>query len=296
MPRLLSTWLRSSVLVLGLPGCLVSFNDYPLGDPRGDEPNTLIGGGAGTGSVLPSAGTSAAGSTAVAGSSSTTGGSSTGGSSAAGTDAGGDGGAAEVTPTDMGVLMVDDFQDTDAQILESQGRSGAWYVANDGRGLQTPRAGVPLVPTLLMPARGTSTRGAHTFGGPFSGWGALVGTALAAEGDQGVAYDLSDYKGLRVWVRSGSAAPGAARAVRLTVRTPATVMGGGCTVCGDHFGAEIPLTAQWVQVEVPFASLAQSGYGRPVLTKPDLTQALGIEFLFPVNVSFDLWLDDIELY
>ena len=43
---------------------------------------------------------------------------------------------------------------------------------------------MPLVPAPLMPARGTSTRGAHTFGGPFSGWGALVGTALAAEGEQ----------------------------------------------------------------------------------------------------------------
>lgn len=280
--------------MLALPGCLVSFNDYPLGDPSADEPMTLKGGAAGSGSVLPNAGSTLGGTAATAGSSATSG-SASGGSSTAGNDGGGEGGSADTTPTGN-ELLVDDFQDTDAQILESQGRSGAWYVANDGRGQQTPRAGVPLVPAQLMPARGASTRGAHTFGGPFSTWGALVGTALAAEGDQGVAYDLSGHTGLRVWVRTGSLAPGAAKAVRLSVRTPATVMGGGCTICGDHFGADIPLTAQWVQISVPFASLAQSGYGRPVLTKPDLTQALGVEFLFPVNVSFDLWLDDIELY
>ncbi|HEX2873747.1 MAG TPA: carbohydrate binding domain-containing protein [Polyangiaceae bacterium] len=281
MRRPFPTWLRSSALVLALPGCLVSFNDYPLGDLKADEPRTLLGGAAGTGSVLPNAGSSA------------TAGSSTGGTIIAGADGGGDGGAADVTPPDPNALLVDDFEDTNAQILERQGRSGSWYVANDGRGLQTPRAGVPVVPAPLMPPRGTSTRGAHTFGGPFSTWGALIGTVLAAEG---VAYDLSGYQGLRVWVRSGAAAPGAAKSVRLNLRTPATVMGGGCTTCGDHFGADIPLTAQWAQVDVPFASLAQLGFGRPVLTKPDLEQALGIEFLFPINVSFDLWLDDIELY
>ena len=277
--------------MLGLPGCLVSFNDYPLGEPNAEQPKTLSGGASGSGSGLPSAGTSSisAGTAATAGN-----GSSAGGTSTAGSDGGGEGGAADLTPTETN--LVDDFQDTDAQIVELQGRSGAWYVANDGRGQQTPRAGVPLVPGLLMPARGTSTRGAHTFGGPFSSWGALVGTTFASEGDQAIPYNLSDYAGLRVWVRSGSAAPGAARSVRLNVRTPATVMGGGCTICSDHFGADIPLTAQWVQVNVPFSSLAQIGYGRPVLTKPDLTQALGIEFLFPINVSFDFWLDDVELY
>lgn len=251
MRRPCPTWLRSSALVLTLPGCLVSFNDYPLGDPNADEPMTLLGGAAGTGSVLPNAGSA---------------------------------------------LLVDDFQDTDAQILELQGRSGAWYVANDGRGLQTPRAGVPLVPAPLMPARGGSTRGVHTFGGPFSDWGALVGTQLASEGGTGVAYDLSGYTGLRVWVRSGAAAPNAAKSVRLNLRTPATVMGGSCTVCTDHFGADIPLTAQWAQIDLRFASLQQVGFGVPKLAKPDLTQALSIEFLFPANVSFDLWLDDIELY
>jgi hypothetical protein len=103
--RLSSTWLRSSALALALPGCLVSFTDYPLGDPNADAPKTLLGG---AGSGLPSAGSSSAGKLAAAGSSAT------GGSTTAGT-----GNAADVTPTD---LLVDDFEDTDPQLLELQGR------------------------------------------------------------------------------------------------------------------------------------------------------------------------------
>jgi Carbohydrate binding domain (family 11) len=107
---------------------------------------------------------------------------------------------------------------------------------------------------------------------------------------------LSGYQGLRLWVRSGATSAVAAKQVRLNLRTPGTVMGGTCTACSDHFGVEIPLTSKWTQVDVPFATLKQMGYGRPMLASADLTRALGIELLFPVNVSFDLWLDDVELY
>lgn len=268
-----SVWLGSLVL-LTLPGCLVSFNDYPLGDPQ-LEPAVTAGraGAAGSASSLSSAG------------------SSTGGSSAGGSSAGG----APDMPGEPNSLLIDDFEDGDAAILEQQGRSGSWYAANDGRGMQTPPNNAALVPSPLMPARGKSTRGVHTFGGPFSTWGALIGTVFASNDAAGVPYDLSDYRGLRLWVRSGAAGP-AAKQVRLNLRTPATVLGEGCTVCSDHFGVEIPLTAKWAQIDVPFSTLKQVGYGQPKLAAVDLTRALGIELLFPPNVTFDLWVDDVELY
>jgi hypothetical protein len=263
-------WFRALAL-LALPGCFVSFNDYPLGDPT-----PAAGSQAGAGSVAPSAGSSSGGALATAGSS--------------------EGGAPDVPMQLDTALAIDDFEDGDAAILELQGRSGGWYVANDGRGMQTPPGGTPLVPSALVPARGSSARGAHTFGGPFSTWGALIGTVFASNANTGVPYDLSGYQGLRLWVRSGATSALAAKQVRLNLRTPPTMMGGGCTVCSDHFGAEIPLTSKWTQISVPFATLKQVGYGRPMLTSADLTQAIAIELLFPVNVSFDLWLDDIELY
>jgi hypothetical protein len=256
-------WFRALAL-LALPSCFVSFNDYPLGDPKpGAGSDAGRGGAANSGGALATAGTS------------------------------NEGGRPEVLGTTQ---LIDDFEDGDAAIVELQGRSGVWYVANDGRGMQTPPHGTNLTPSSLVPARGKSMRGAHTLGGPFSTWGALIGTVFDANASSGVAYDLSGYQGLRLWVRSGATSAAAAKQVRLNLRTPPTVMGGGCTACSDHFGAEIPLTAQWTQISVPFATLKQMGYGRPVLSSADLTQALGIELLFPVNVSFDLWVDDVELY
>lgn len=193
-------------------------------------------------------------------------------------------------------LMIDDFEDGDSAILVQQGRSGSWYAANDGQGMQTPRNGLPLTPSLLETPRGTSQYGARTFGGPFASWGALIGTTFASTGNSAVPYDVSAHQGLRFWVRYGGAFPNPTKQVRLGLRTPGTITGGGCTVCGDHFGTEIPLTAQWVKFEVPFATLRQIGYGRPLLNIPDLKHALGMELLFPVNVTFDLWIDDVELY
>ncbi len=78
--------------------------------------------------------------------------------------------------------------------------------------------------------------------------------------------------------------------------TPATTPGGGCTECNDHFGASIPLTAQWQPVQIAFADLEPLGFGSPRPTSVDLTQILALELLFARNVTFDVWFDDIELY
>lgn len=271
-------WFRALPLLL-LPGCLVSFNDYPLGDVEGVGGSGAVAGTTSSGArggregVLPAAGTQ----------------------STAGSEAGEDGGAAS-SPPGPGENVIDDFQDASPAILEHQGRKGAWYVVNDGMGTQTPRVDQPLVPSLLDPARGTSTRGAHTFGGPFPTWGALVGTTLGTAGDEGQEYDLRGHQGLRLWVRSGSASQYSAKMVRLNLPSPGTNVGGNCTVCNDHFGVDVPLTSEWTQVVVPFSSVKQIGYGRPALAGPELARVTSLQFYFKSNVVFDLWLDDIELY
>lgn len=257
------------------PACFVSFNDYPLGD-------TSDGAGASPGGS--------------AGASSSAGGSEGGVPS----DSGGAAGAANDAPS-----MIDNFEDGNQQILDVAGRSGSWYAANDGRGNQTPRPGAAVLPSMLMPARGTSTRGLHTMGGPFETWGALIGTALASDNNVGIPYDLSGYRGIRLWVRLGTgqgSGPGSgstelAQEVRLNLSTPATEAGGGCTMCGDHFGFVVPLTSQWERVEVVLAEAEQAGFGVPLLTsEPDLAHVTGLELFFPQDVRFDLWVDDIELF
>jgi Carbohydrate binding domain (family 11) len=248
-------------------GCLVSFNDYPLGDIEAGS-----GGGGAQGGAAAAAGSppTKAGAPHEAG-----------------------GAASQLARGDL----IDDFEDGNQELPAAEGRSGAWYVVNDGRGAQTPSVGQPLVPSDLAPARSTSARGVHTFGGPFETWGALIGTNLATRSNVRAAYDVSAFTGVRMWVRSGgpSAAP-AARSVRLNLPTPATSPGGGCSACNDHFGAAIPLTAEWQQVEVPFASLQPLGFGSPSPASVDLTQVLALELLFARSLTFDLWVDDIELY
>src|SRR3954470_5775003 len=89
--RSVSTFAWSRALpLLALPGCLVSFNDYPLGDPQ----------------VAPA---SSAGETADVGpANSTLGG---------------------TTSVSSNPLLIDDFEDGDSAILQRQGRRGSWYVA-----------------------------------------------------------------------------------------------------------------------------------------------------------------------
>jgi hypothetical protein len=253
-------------LLLALPGCLVSFNDYPLGDPRSDV--EASGGAGGTGSVLPS------------------------GSGAGAKPSGGTNGAGGSSPE----LMIDDFEDGDEAILPLQGRTGFWYVSNDGQGMQTPRADAPLTASALLPARAGSAHGVHTYGGPFLGWGALLGVNFAASAGTPAPYDLSRYRGVRLWLRSGSMIPNAANKVRFGLLTPGTVVGGSCTVCNDHFAADIALASSWTQVEVPFTSLKQNGFGRPMLAAVDTKNALGLELLFVKDSAFDLWVDDVQLY
>jgi Carbohydrate binding domain (family 11) len=303
----MSRWSRSRFVPLAplalLPGCLVAFNDYPRGDwaSEGSSGAVTAGTTAASGSggelqVTPSAGTSSGGSLASGGSA----GSDVGGSSMP-SDGGADpqAGGPDQTGGTTSVLnpnLIDDFEDGDELILEQQGRKGSWFISNDGTGPQTPDAGAQVLPSAFMLVRSGSTRGLHTSGGPFETWGAIVGTTLASIGDEPAPYDLSMFQGIRLWVRSSSMSPAAAKEVRLDLPTPATTKGGACMSCGDHFGIRVPLTAKWTQIEVPFANLKQTGFGRPLLVRPDLKAVTSLQFQFPENVSFDLWLDDVELY
>lgn len=250
---------RISALLLLLPGCLVSFNDYPLGELGS-------GGSAATSGQPPLVEEAGAPPTEAAG------------------------GAANPS---IGGGLIDDFEAEDDVIAEEDGRKGAWYVANDGRGMQTPRAGAMVLPVATDPPREGSAHAIHTWGGPFFGW-ALIGAQLLSGG-----YDLSRYQGIRLWVRAaptmGAPGPMAATKVRLAFPTVATNVGGGCTVCNDHFGVDVPLSAEWTEVDVPFSSLKQSGFGRPQI-ELDLTQATDLQLSFPANVTFDLWVDDVVLY
>jgi hypothetical protein len=224
-------------------------------------------------------GTNNAGTTAVGGSDATAGGAA-------------DGGA----PGEVNSPMIDDFEDGDGLILIVAGRNGAWYASNDGTSMQTPKPGTSLVPTDLKPARDMSTRGARTTGGPFNNWGALIGAPLSVKGGLAYPYDVSAYQGIRFWVKNVSNAWNAAKKLRVSLPMTGTVTGTGCTTCNDHFAADVDLFANWTQVSVPFSSLKQQGYGKPLLNGPDLKHVIFLEFAVGAHLAFDFYIDDVELY
>ena len=255
---------------------------------QGNAITVCLPDGEGLGSAVPCVGTDVcvqAGSTAQCQPDAGTGGAGgTGGS-------GGTGGGPDV-------LLIDNLEDGNDSILPSAGRRGHWFTFNDGtlNGFQTPEPGTLLVPDVVVPARGTSTRAAHTTGGGFVGWGAGMALDFVNEGTPGawglpVPHDISQYSGVRFFAKGNIE-------VRVEVTTSATTLvaeGGTCSLsCNDHHGTFVSLSSVWTEHSVSFSTLTQRSFGTPTTFNP--ATALTIQFLVLGSLSFDVWIDDIRFF
>jgi hypothetical protein len=236
---------------LVLTGCLVSFEDYPVG-PLGSID---------------------AGSLAMAGAASET---------------GGTGGANSGAST----LLLDDFEDGNSQVLLNAGRDGYWFTANDGTGVQSPDPHADALPELLNPPRGMSTRALHTSGSGFSIWGALVGANFVSVGMTAMPYSISPYQGVTFTAKLGRA--GVTAKSWLAITNYDTLY--GCTTCDDHFGATVTFSDVFQTIQVPFASLKQTGFGKPLLPKFDTDRTYTLQFSWAKAETFDVWIDDVSFY
>jgi hypothetical protein len=267
-------------ICLPLTGCLVSFEDYPVGTLGG--PNGSHGGSSDLGGSSAAGGLSAGGLDAPA---LDAGGANAGGTSQGGSDTVGSAGAP------ASGLMIDDFEDDDSQVLLNAGRDGSWFVLNDMAGQQTPTAYGDFC-SLLIPARGTSTRALHTSGSGFTVWGALVGANFAVNGAVAAAYDISAHQGVTFWAKLGKAS--ATKDMRVSIRTYETVY--ACSSCGDHFGSVAALSDTFQSFQLPFSSMNQVGWGKPQVTTFDLARAYAVIFGWGVDQPFDAWIDDVSFY
>jgi hypothetical protein len=217
-----------------------------------------------------------------------------GGGAGAASAGGGTGGVPSQGPLSE---LLDNFEDGDSRIPMRNGRSGTWYVGNDGTGEQLPVSTGRLLPEALESPRADSRFVLHSSGGPFAIWGAFVGTSLI-EGTGSDWYDLGQYTGMRFWLRSRPPAGVTDAAVRVYVFVPTvhSNSGGTCTVCNDHLHASLPLAPEWTEVEIHFSSLRQEGWGRPPAQPGDVSRATAIQFGFRQGERFDLWIDDIVLF
>jgi hypothetical protein len=170
--------------------------------------------------------------------------------------------------------------------LENQALWGNWFPFNDATagGTQSPVGAFMAEQDPALPALGYV---AHTSGDGYTNWGAGLGLNL--KGVEGC-FDKSQTNGLKFKAK-GSGYLTIAAIVPGTV-PPAnggTCMGGD--LCFDTHKIAIPLQADWLQYEIDFDDLRQTGWGEAATFDP--AQTMTFQFSM-TQMPFDFWMDDVE--
>jgi hypothetical protein len=192
--------------------------------------------------------------------------------------------------------VIDDMEDGDAIICQSNGRNGVWYTAGDHTS-DDLEPGPDFSPTRIADgSQGTSQYAARFTGSGFTDWGALMGFNLSVHDDAVGMVDVSADAGIKFRMRSNVP-------VSVNFLTPETVellYGGQCTDgmiasnCDNHLSFEITVPGSgWVDYQVPFSALQQQ---RPGPVKWNGRNLYGIQFLVPPGAPFDVWVDDVGFY
>jgi len=189
-------------------------------------------------------------------------------------------------------LMIDDMEDGNPRICESQGRHGGWYSFGDGtNGTQM------LAPNETIPGgRGASRKAVHFTGGGFTGWGAVAAFNFDDQGLGRNLYKANSAGGLTFWMKSTTP-------VMIQLQIPATSTiadGGDCVAgaspnnCNNSFAFVITAPdGGWTQHKIPFTALRQL---QPGTATWDPTQLLNTQFMVGPGAAFDVWIDDVAFY
>jgi hypothetical protein len=215
---------------------------------------------------------------------------------AAGSTPGGGSGGGPVAPP-AGDLL-DGFEDDDLTVEPSDGRSGVWYLFDDGTvGTAGP---APLICGKLVDApAGLGSYAMHVTATGFTGWGSGLGVDFRAGKKP---YDASLMSGVRFWARVGENKNTRHRVQLVDATTD--VLGGKCNAattavdgekCDDHFGKNLTFTTTWTLYVLPFSELSQIGWGKsaPALDK---TALYGLQVTAKAKLEVDLWLDQVEFF
>lgn len=208
--------------------------------------------------------------------------------------------------------VIDDMEDGDGLLTEVAARNGGWWTAGDGTvGASMVPVQIEFTDELALPEaipepRCGSNYAMRVTGQGFTDWGAVIGLGIAfgerKDGTTGaVPYDVSAYEGVEFYARIGDTST---NEVRYQISDSNSDPDGGvCTdvrgdseECWDAFGVALPrLDTTWRRYKIPFAGLAQRGFGYKaagVVT----TAAYEITFNFPAASVFDFWVDDLSFY
>ena len=150
----------------------------------------------------------------------------------------------------------------------------------------------------------------HVAGGGYVTYGPNLGWTIGTTSAQ--ARDYSAQSGVAFWARTDSTEP---QVVTLTLQDaytfpvddadarncvlaepgkPAPALG---TRCWNGGNTTRTLSNEWRLYTADFSEFVEQTWGaQSPGGRPDLTRLLSIEFHFPTNASFDLWIDDIALF
>lgn len=212
------------------------------------------------------------------------------------------------TPEDA--LLLDDFEDGDAQIL-GNGLHGNWYAYDDMTdGSQTPSWDES---TGWLPEVGGIDEDGfalHAVGSGYTEWGSGQGMSFIwdASKSQECLFDATNFDGVSFWIKgevdgSESAAIEADRGViKLGFQEVDVVpqaLGGECDEdegsCYDWHKVRITPTECWQRISIPFEDFAQDDWGVDG-GELDLDKILNFNLEIAQGHSYDYWLDDLELW
>lgn len=200
-----------------------------------------------------------------------------------------------------GEPMIDDFEDGTAEILENDGRVGAWA---HGHWI-TPAGQDPVFDGGFLTAECVEDAWCNTDWDMATPWGqwASIDVGLGLWDANGVnCYDASIYTGIKFKAKSMAAD----NSLRVQLRTPDANADTGET----YQGTEIPLTTEWADYEVPFSSITQPSWST-VAAPLNPAQLVSISFVVRTRedqlddammivgeklVPYNIQLDDVAFY
>ncbi|HEV8247789.1 MAG TPA: hypothetical protein VGP93_18575 [Polyangiaceae bacterium] len=190
-----------------------------------------------------------------------------------------------VTKADGSAPLIDDFEDGDDWVGLNEGRTGFWFVYDDGTGVTAPSPDLLPLPTADGSRPGSSYAFEFTGSGHKDYGGGVDFTFLL---DLDACYDARGYAGLSFWAKGTVTI-----LVEITTfETFPTDDGGGCSDyqdCAPHT-ALIELGPDWAPYTVNWSDLYQP-FGREFPFDYHSLKYVGFR---PVAAtSWDFWLDDI---
>ena len=289
-----------AISLLAAYGCAASEDSMPAGGSghpttggtlgTGGTPATSGSGPVGTaGTAVTTGGTPAAGGTAPTGTAGTSVTGTAGTAPVAGST--GTGGAAPTGGTcvmksaSAGTpLLIDDFEDGNADVTAVDGRMGSWYLSTDLTvgATNTPGPG----PAMPDATGGMPGHALHLKGAGFKSWGVSLSAALTTNTG---CYDASKFTGLTVSLKGTGT-------VFVSVLTAA--VRDAPEGMRNHYKKLVTLTTDWAAVPIAFTEMTQVG-GWGLQVPFDATKIYGIDIspvgaTAPATTDYDYWIDNLS--